>query len=47
MKIVTIFGHYYIPVANGFKEISKEEAMYLYDTGAVTHEEDLTMEVVD
>jgi hypothetical protein len=47
MTIVTIAGHYYIPVVNGFKEIPFKEAMELYEKGEVTHEEDLTNEYCD
>lgn len=39
MTIVTIAGKYFIPVENGFREISFMEAMGLYESGAITHEE--------
>lgn len=47
MTIVTINGNYFIPFASGFKRITKAEALHLYETGAVTREEDLTQEVAD
>lgn len=39
MTIVVMGSRYYIPVENGYREISKVEAMELYETGAITHEE--------
>jgi hypothetical protein len=44
MTIVTLAGHYYIPVQNGFKEIPFKDAMELYEKGLITHEEDLNVE---
>lgn len=45
MTIVTLGGRYYIPVTNGFKEITKAEAMDLYEKGEVTQEIPLEMEL--
>lgn len=42
MTIVTLGDKYFIPAANGFKEITKEFAMELYEKGEVTHEEELS-----
>ena len=39
MTIVTLAGHYYIPVKDGFKEIPFKDAMELYEKGLITHEE--------
>lgn len=39
MTIVTLGSRFFIPVENGFKEISQAEAMDLYESGAITHEE--------
>ena len=39
MTIVTLGSKYFIPVENGFKEISHAEAMDLYENGDITHEE--------
>jgi hypothetical protein len=44
MTIVVIGGNYYIPVTNGFKQISKAEALDLYETGAITTEEVINYE---
>ena len=41
MTIVTLGSKYFIPVENGFKEISQAEAMDLYEDGLITHEEEL------
>lgn len=45
MTIVTLGSKYYIPVTNGFKEISYTEAMDLYEKGEVTQEIPLEMEL--
>jgi hypothetical protein len=39
MTIVTLGDRYYIPFFGGFKEISKEMAMHLYEGNLITHEE--------
>jgi hypothetical protein len=39
MTIITLGDKYYIPVANGFQEITKAVAMDLYEQGEITHEE--------
>ena len=39
MTIVTLGSKYFIPIENGFKEISYEQAMDLYEKGHITHEE--------
>jgi hypothetical protein len=44
MTIVTLAGHYYIPVQNGFKEIPFKDAMELYEKGYITNEEVLYYE---
>jgi hypothetical protein len=44
MTIVMLGGRYYIPVENGFKEISYVQAMDLYESGEVTNEVDLSHE---
>lgn len=33
MSIVIIGGRYYVPFMDGFKEINKSEALYLYEQG--------------
>jgi hypothetical protein len=45
MTIVTLGSKYFIPIENGFKEISYVEAMDLYESGLVEHEEVLDYEV--
>jgi hypothetical protein len=39
MTIVTLGDKYYIPFMDGFKEITKEMAMRLYEENLITHEE--------
>jgi hypothetical protein len=39
MTIVTLGSNYYIPAENGFKQITYAEAMDLYESGEITHEE--------
>jgi hypothetical protein len=39
MKIVILGDNYYIPVENGFKHISKAQAMELYEEGLITQED--------
>lgn len=39
MTIVTLGSNYYIPVNNGFKQITHAEAMDLYEKGLIDHEE--------
>lgn len=45
MTIVTLGSKYFIPVENGYKEISYEFAMELYEKGEVTQEIPLEMEL--
>jgi hypothetical protein len=39
MKIMIMGDRYYMPVENGYREISKAFAMELYEKGEVTNEE--------
>ena len=44
MTIVVMGDNYYIPVTNGYKQITKAEAMNLYETGQISSEEVLKYE---
>jgi len=44
MTIVTLGDKYYIPFMDGFKEITKETAVHLYEENLITHTEDLSYE---
>jgi hypothetical protein len=45
MTIVTLGSRFFIPVENGFKEISREVALDMYEKGEVTQEIPLEMEL--
>jgi hypothetical protein len=45
MTIVTLGDKYYIPFFGGFKEITKEMAMHLYEENLITQEVPLEYEI--
>lgn len=44
MTIVTLGSKFYIPTNSGYKEISREMALDMYEKGEVTQEVDLSYE---